>query len=307
MSWLKLTAGYFYLMKGGSDSYIDRVKITPVKTDVGKLQGSISEFPHEWFESNIQRPKTIIVNLGEESDGKPIYEAFTKAQLLRRFETPVSYEFFENLKTSRKISEFAKKFEDTVGTKFSDEFLTYTDIDSGKKWKIVSKIKYGEDFDIKNFPPNPINSNDPDADEEEPSFSDILLEIIWNAGFSIRPYLINNPNDESKIVVELNIVRPRATLAPQRVTIVTLEKAVIPKDFKRKDENKKVGEVLKQLSNERNIVVNTPDDMADRGAEFSFDGQLTFTEVMDTIAINHGAFWDWQGRDSAFLRRTVPG
>jgi hypothetical protein len=307
MSWLKLTPGYFYLMRGGANSYIDRVKIVQVEKYSDQIQGFIEEFPHEWFDSTIQRPRKIIVNLEEEIDGSPIYLPFTKNQILKRLETPVSYDFFEYLRVSKRISEFIKKFEVVVGTRFSDEFLSYVDSKSGKRWNVITKIKYSEDFEIKNFPQNPINSNDPEAEEEEPSFSDILFEVLWNEGFSIRPYLMSNPDDDSKIVVELNIFRPKALLAPQRTTISTLEKAIIPKKFKRKEENRKVCDVLKQISDERNITVNAPDDMADRRAEFNFDGQLTFTEVMDTIALNHGAFWDWQGRDSAFLRRTIPG
>ncbi|MDX2239431.1 MAG: hypothetical protein NW224_02000 [Leptolyngbyaceae cyanobacterium bins.302] len=305
MSWLKLTAGYLYLMKGGSDQYIDRVKINQTSSTNEKIEGSIAEFPHEWFESEVQRPKTIIVNLDEERDGQSKLDSFTTVQLLKRFEAPVSYQFFEDLKTSNKISDLVKKFEDIVGTRFSDDFFLFNDAE--KSWKITSRIKFTEDFEIKTFPLNPINPADPDADEEEPSFISILLEVIWNSGYTIKPYLLNNPNEDSKIVVELNIEKAKASLSPQKVTVSTLEKAVIPKEFKRKDENQKVGEVLKQLSDERKIVVNTPNDMADRDAEFNFDGQLTFTDVMDIIALNHDAFWDWQGRDSAFLRRTIAG
>ncbi len=305
MSWLKLTASYLYLMKGGADQYIDRVKINQSLSTNEKIEGTIAEFPHEWFESEVQRPETIIVELNEEKDGQSTISSFTTAQLLKRFEVPVSYQFFEKLKTSKKISELIGKFEETVGTRFSDEFFVFNN--AGKSWKIISKIKFAENFDIQAFPFNPINPADPDADEEEPSFISILLEVIWDSGYTIKPYLLNNPNDEAKVVVELNIETPKASLSPQRVTSSTLEKAVVPKEFKRKEENRKVGEVLKQLSQERKIVVNTPNDMADRDAEFDFDGQLTFTDVMDTIALNHGAFWDWQGRDSAFLRRTVTG
>lgn len=305
MSWLKLTAGYLYLMKGGSDQYIDRVKINQTSSTNEKIEGSIAEFPHEWFESEVQRPKTVIVNLDEERDGQSKLDSFTTVQLLKRFESPVSYQFFESLKTSKKISELIKKFEDTVGTRFSDEFFLFND--AGKAWKITSGIKFTKDFDLNTFPLNPINSNDPDADEEEPSFINILLEVIWNSGYTIKPYLLNDPNEDAKIVVELTIEKAKGSLSPQRVTVSTLEKAVIPKEFKRKDENKKVGEVLKQLSEERNIVVNTPNDMASRDAEFNFDGQLTFTDVMDTIALNHDAFWNWQGKGSAFLRKTIAG
>jgi hypothetical protein len=305
MSWLKLTAGYLYLMKGASDQYIDRVKINHASSTNKKIEGSIAEFPHEWFESEIQRPKTIIVNLDEERDGQSKLDSFTTVQLLKRFEAPISFQFFENLKTSKKISELIKKFEDTVGTRFSDEFFLFSE--GEKSWKITSRIKFSEDFEITTFPLNPINPNDPDADEEEPSFISIFLEVIRNSGFTVKPFLLNNPNDEAKIVVELNIEKAKSPLSPQRVTISTIEKALIPKEFKRKEENRKVGEVLKQLSDERRIVVNTPNDMANRDAEFNFDGQLTFTDVMDTIALNHGAFWDWQGRDSAFIRRTIAG
>jgi hypothetical protein len=305
MSWLKLTSGYLYLMKGGSDQYIDRCKINQISSTNQKTLGSIAEFPHEWFESEIQRPKTIIVNLNEDKDGQSKLDSFTTVQLLKRFESPVSYQFFETLKTSKKISELIKKFEDTVGTRFSDEFFVFHDTE--KSWKVTSKVRFAEDFDLCTFPLNTINPNDPDADEEEPSFIDILLEVILNSGYTIKPYLLNNPNNESRIVFELSIEKVNAALSPSRITIMTLEKAVIPKEFKRRDENQKVGEVLKQLSEERKIVVNTPSDIADRDAEFNFDGQLTFTDVMDTIALNHGAFWDWQGRDSAFLRRTIAG
>ncbi|MFN9644693.1 MAG: hypothetical protein ACK6BG_06145 [Cyanobacteriota bacterium] len=303
MSWLKLTAGYLYLMKGGTDQYIDRCKINQASSTNEKILGSISEFPHEWFESEIQRPKTIIVNLHEERDGQSKLDSFTSVQLLKRFESPVSYQLFESLKTSKKISELIKKYEDTVGRRFSDEFFLFQD--NGRSWKIMSRIRFAEDFDLTTFPLNPINPNDPDADEEEPSFISILLEVIRNSGYTIKPYLLNSPNGESRITVELSIEKAKASLSPQRTTILTLEKAVIPKEFKRRDENQRVGEVLKQLSEERKIVVNTPDDMAARDAAFNFDGQLTFTDVMDTIALNHGAFWDWQGRDSAYLRRTI--
>jgi hypothetical protein len=305
MSWLKLTAGYLYLMKGGSDQYIDRVKINQTLQSNEKIEGSIAEFPYEWFESELQRPKTIIVNLDEERDGQSKLNAFTAVQLLKRFEAPVSYQFFEDLKTSKKISELIKKFEIIVGTKFSDEFFLFSEV--GRSWKIISRIKFIEDFEIRTFPINPINPNDPDADEEEPSFISIFLEIIWNSGYTVKPYLLNNPNEDSKIVIELTIEKAKAPLPPQRVALSTLEKAVIPNEFKRKEENRKVGEVLKQLSDERKIIVNTPNNVAEREAEFNFDGQLTFTDIMDTIALNHGAFWDWQGRDSAFLRIAIAG
>ena len=308
MSWLKLTAGYFYLMKGGADQYIDRVKIEQTSSGDGKIKGTIEEFPHEWFESAIQRPKTIVVNLDEEQDGKSKLEPFTKAQFLKRFEVPVSYEFFESLKTSSKISELIKKFEETVGTRFSDEFLTYTDPISNKSWNILSRIKYREDFDVKSFPLNPINSSDPDADEEEPSFAEeIFLQIIWNSGFTVKPYLRNNPNEESEIRIELFIdAKPKGSpSSAQRPTISTLEKAVKPQEFKRENDNKSLPAVLNQLPTARGIVVNFPAGLSETSAEFNFNGKLTFTDVMDTITSNTGTFWDWDGIDSAFLRQTA--
>jgi hypothetical protein len=305
MTWLKLTGGFFYLMKGGSDQYIDRVKINQTVSTDERIEGSIDEFPHEWFESDIQRPKTIIVALDDERDGQSELDSFSTVHLLKRFETPVSYQFFEHLRTSIKVSELVKRFENTVGTRFSDEFSRF---DAGQRtWKVVSKIRFTEDFNLGTFPLNPINPNDPDADEEEPSFIDILLEVVWNSGYTIKPYLLNDPKNDSRIIVELIIAKAKSLLSPQRVTISTLERALIPMEFKRKDENKNVGQVLKQLSDEREIIVNAPGDMAIRDAEFNFDGQLTFSDIMDTIAINHGGFWDWQGGNSAFLRKTVLG
>jgi hypothetical protein len=310
MSWLKLTAGNFYLMKGGSDEYIDKVKIenrSNVKPGEKQI-GIIKEFPHEWFESSIQRPKTIVVTLAEERDGISRLQPFTKAQVLRRFEVPVSYKFFEYLKTSQKISEVVSKFEKTVGTRFSDEFFVYSDPNSGKSWKVTSRIRYTEDFPITSFPLNPINSADPDADEEEPSLISILLEVIWNSGFTIKPFLRNNPDEDSTINVELSIEsKPKGSpSSAQRPISSTLEKAIQPKKFVRKDENKKVREVINQLSEERDIIVNVDSDIrTDLSAEFNFDRKLTFTDVMNTIASNTGTFWDWDGIDSAFLRKTA--
>lgn len=305
MSWLKLTAGHLYLMKGGSDQYIDKVKIDHSSVEDEKIQGSIKEFPQEWFTSASQRPKTIIVNLEEERDGVSRLDSFSKVQILRRFEIPVSYQFFEELKTSTKISQLIKKFEEVVGMKFSDEFLNYTN-SAGKTWKIVSSIKYSRDFEIESCPMNPTNPNDPDADEEEPPFAtEVFLPVIWSSGFTIKPYLTSNPEEDSTIRIELRIEQPRASLSLRPVSIATLEKAVKPQTFTRKDENKIVKDVLQQLSDKRGIAINASPDMQGSNAEFNFSGQLTLTDVMDTIASTHGAFWDWQG-DSAFIRRTIP-
>lgn len=306
MSWLKLTAGYLYLMKGGADRYIDRVKIDQTSSTDEKIEGSIAEFPHEWFESEIQRPRTIVVNLDEERDGQPKLDPFTTVQLLKRFEAPVSYQFFENLKTSKKISELIKKFEDTVGTRFSDEFFLFSD--AGKSWKITSRIKFTDDFEIKTFPLNPINPADPDADEEEPSFISILLEVIWNSGFTIKPFLRNDPETDPTISVELSIEKKHqgSPSSAQRPTSLTLEKAVRPTNFVRKNENTTIRQVTSQLSSERGIIVNVDVDVSNStSAEFNFDRKLTFTDVMNTIASNTGTFWDWDGIDSAFIRKTA--
>jgi hypothetical protein len=301
-------------MKGGSDQYIDRVKIEQTSREEEKIKGFIKEFPHEWFESE-QSPGTIVTKLDEEQGGTSKLRSFTKTQILKRFDVPVTYKSFDNLAKSSKLSELISTFEKTIGTRFSDEFFTFyidpTNPKTSKSWNVVSKIKYTKDLDIDNFPPNPINPIDPDAEEEEPSFADeILLQIVWSSGHTIKPYLRNNPNeeDETEIRVELLIdEKPKGSpSSAQRPTISTLEKAVTPQEFERLSENKSLAAVLDQLSSARNIVVNYPADLATISAElYNFKGKLTFTDVMDTIASNTGTFWDWDGIDSALIRKTA--
>lgn len=345
MSWLKLTAGHLYLMKGGSDQYIDRVKIEnrlPAEGKPGDIQtGVIKEFPHEWFESTIQRPRTIIFNSKEEPDGNSNIEPFTKVQILKRFEVPVSYDFFETLSTSKKISELIKKFEEIVGTRFSDEFFLYEIIkvqklQDGKpvftpdnkpvidhlldnfftysvddtirkdkeRWNVTSRVKYAKDFPIDGFPPNPINSRDPDSDEEEPSFmSKIFIDVLWNSGLTVKPYLVNDPASESKIIAELLIMESDFPHSRAKVSVETLEMALIPQVFVREEANKIVKDVLKQLSKDRKITVNTTDFLAGKPCQLDFSNQLTFTDVMDTIAVANEAIWDWDGRNRAFLKK----
>jgi len=303
MSWLKLTASNLYLMKGGSDKYIDRVRlITQPLGASNTLEGYINEFPHEWFLDEAQRPKTIIVNTLEERNGAPTLNPCTSSILLRRFETPVSYKLYEELSKSKDISDLILKFENSIGYRFTDEFSTfYLD---GRPLKIISRIKSQGNIEIKKFPVNPINPNDLDFDQEEPSFISILLELIWDAGYTIKPYLLNNPNFDDKISVELLVSEPQSPVGPQRVSAETLEKAALPIKFIRKEENQKLFQVLKQLSDERGISVNCSNDISNQYLDNIFEGQLTFTAVMDIISSAQGALWDWQGIDTALISRS---
>jgi hypothetical protein len=94
---------------------------------------------------------------------------------------------------------------------------------------------------------------------------------------------------------------PKPDLATFPTSIATLERAVRLRDF-RLEKAKSLHEVLAHLADEKyyGIQVNADPSLLPLSVSVKFLQSVTFTEVMDAIALHLNAVWDWQG-DSAVL------
>jgi hypothetical protein len=297
MSWLKLTSGFLYLMKGGTDLYIDKVRIFQTGADGNKVNGEIKEFPHRWFTSSFQRPRTIVVNLDEEIDGTPTGSSFSE-KLLKYFEVPVSSQLYEELKKCQKVSELIATFDGLVGG-FTDNFFTYE-----KKKVLPPSIAFIDDADdtkVTGFPKFNYKPNDPDYDEAEPSFASILLPVVWNTGLTVKPLLSSSANADS-IRVELNFLKSDLPVSTtEAVTLQTLDLSLKSMDLQIED--KTIKDIQKLLKDTWGIPVNLSSDVAKKTDKVSigFGGKVTFTTAMNAISRNLDVVWGWTG-DTVFLQ-----
>ena len=298
MSWLQLTDNYLLLMKGGSDQYIDRVKIDGQK---------IAEFPRKWFTSASQRPRTMIIGLETTGDDIPSFAEAQNIQLLKKFEVPISFQLFEEMKKRKTILELLDLFKKQLGD-FTDEFFEYND-ELSQKTLNIQPFGFVASEEVKminklNFPEIDFDPRDPDFSRSTPSFASIFLEVLRQANVTVRPRIAEYLPSDSKITVSLDFIKqPDPNRLSSVVPLSTLEKAVKPKRFNATGEGlKNVDGVLKQLKKEREIVVNSPSLGSERDLPY-LEGLLTFTDIMDTMASHYAAFWDWVG-DRAILTKT---
>jgi hypothetical protein len=300
MSWLKLTKNYLFLMKGGSYQYIDRISINDQK---------IKDFPRRWFSSIDQRPRTMIVTSTLAEDDLYIednIESFTKNELFKKLEVSVSFKFFEEMKKRRTIPELIDMFKKNIGD-FTDEFFEYEDEISSKTLNVQPpEFTYSTDVKAKNglnFPDIDFDPRDIDFSRATPSFASIFLGVMWQAEVTVRPYLAEYSDSDTKIRVRLEFIkRPDPKRSSRAVSLSTLEKAVKPIIFDATGKST-IRDVLVHLKEKSKIVATSP-DLGDENNNLDFTGQRTFTDILDLIASNYdGAFWDWVG-DTAILTKT---
>ena len=300
MSWLKLTSEALYLMEGGTDAYIDKAMIQSLD-DQKKV---LPSFPNRWFASSLQRPKTLIVNL---NDDKPVIP-FCNFSLLKLFEIPISHPAFKNLEMSQSIPEIFERFFGLMGG-FSNEFFQYRGV-----YQILPPLLTFPDraYSKKtlSFPVIDYQDSKTDYLRKEPSFGDIILWLTWKEKLTIRPFLNKfspNPAIDKNVRIELKFIeQPLPSIATQAVSLETLEKALEPRPYDIANDDAQLFEVLDFLARDRNIAVNVPNDLTDRRAKIRLLGDVTFTEIMDSLASTLGLRWDWQGSSSAFLAQNSP-
>jgi hypothetical protein len=239
MSWLKLNSESLYLMKGGVKKYIDKVSIEqiPLEEDNKKTMPGLVDFPYGWFASVMQRPGTIIINPDEkdkDEKGENLITPFSTNTILKILEIPISYELFVELKKADKVSKLIEIFLDNLG-RFSDNFYKYYHSDNQVYRVLIPSFPDAEEISIepKDFPTIIFNP-DPDDEEEDPSFSQILFGLIFKKGYTIRPFLLKTPEKDSKIQAQLSfIMQPgkNPVRSLKVVSVSTLEKAVEPRNF----------------------------------------------------------------------------
>jgi hypothetical protein len=296
MSWLKLTSGFLYLMQGGTDLYIDKVKILQSGADANKVNGEIKEFPHRWFTSSLQRPKTIVVNLDEEIDGIHKVLPFSE-KLLKYFEVPVSSQLYEELKKCQKVSELIDTFDRLVGG-FSDDFFTY----EGKK-VLPPSVAFNDDAPVKGFPKFDYKTDDPDYDEAEPSFASILLQVVYSSGLTVKP-LLDSSAPAKSIRVKLNFFESDLSVSDtEAVELQTLDLSLKAVDFQINDQT--ISEIKKSIKDNWGIPVEISVAPPGLGSKISLElmREVTFTTVMNAISRKLEGVWGWDG-NTAFI--TLP-
>lgn len=299
MSWLKLNSEFLYLMKGGVKKYIDKVAITqiPLEEDNTKATSGFVDFPYGWFTST-QRPQTIIVNPFEKDEVAP----FSTNTILKFLEVPISYKLFKELKEADKVSSLIEIFIDNVG-RFSDDFYQYKHSDNQLYRVLIPGFSDAEEISLepKDFPTIIFNP-DPDDEEEDPAFSQILFGLVLKRGYTVRPVLLKTPGKDSKIQAQLGFIKQPGsglTRSSKVVSVSTLEKAVEPREFASLlNSQPDLKSVLKKLS--EIIPSDAESQLLSKTADIAFDGLDTFTEVMDKICRRYSTVWDWQG-DSAYI------
>ncbi len=300
MSWLKLTSAALYLMEGGTDAYIDKTKIQYI--DDQKI--GLKKFPNRWFSSKLQRPKTLILDLNDNNEVKP----FCDLNFLKLLEIPISRDSFKDLEMSQSIPDIFTRFFGLMG-EFSDEFFQYKE-----EYKILPPLLTFPDraYEKKplTFPVIDYQDGLVDYLRKEPSFGDIILWMAWKEKLTIRPFLnkfSQDPTVDRNIRVELKFVdQPLPSIATQAVSLETLEKALVPKPYIINDDDTQLFDVLDFLASDRKIAVNVANGVEDRKARIRLLGNVTFTEIMDSVASTLGLKWDWQGSSSAFLAQSSP-
>lgn len=298
MSWLKLTSGSLYLMQGGSNLYLDKAKIHQNGEDDGKLFGELKEFPYRWFTSSFQRPRTLVVNLDEETDGVPRVSSFSN-KLLRYFEVPISFALYEQLKSCQKVSDLITTFDANVGG-FTDDFFRYE-----QRKVLPPSITYigdSGDTQITGFPAFNYKPNDPDYDEAEPSFANILLPVVWNTGLTVKPVLSSSTNADS-IRVDLILLKSDLSVTTtEAVTLQTLDLSLKYVDLQIED--KALKDVLKLLRDSWTIPVNLSSSetaIVNKKISVGFGGNITFVTAMNAICRNLNSVWGWTG-NTAFIQ-----
>jgi hypothetical protein len=139
-----------------------------------------------------------------------------------------------------------------------------------------------------------------------------LVWTAWQAGFTPRPYcLTRQESTVDRWLATTPVVltfKPfpkleATTLAP---SFTTLEQAVRLRTFSSYNEKTQRGkllyEVLEDLSKAENygLQVQADPTLLFLQVNLKFILPVTFTEVMDAIALHLNAAWDWQG-DTAYL------
>lgn len=298
MSWLKLTEKAIYLMEGGTDYYIDRVEFTK-KEGEGESGLEIKKFPYRWFSSIVTRPRTIIVDkekVDRENNVVPS-KPFSNLNFLKLFELPVNREFFDELKRCKNLDAIINKFYELMGG-FSDDFFNFEY--DGKDYYLLppnitsSTNEFYNDREL-TFPNIDFHEQEPDYAREEPSFAEIFLPLVWRSKLTVRPVLERFPPTTSNVRVNLVFIpQPRPGVVTQPMDLQTLDRALEPKVF---DPS---GNIYDYLQNTWEIGVIP--FVAENQINVPLVGRIvTFTDVMDAIAVGYDAVWDWQG-NFAFLK-----
>jgi hypothetical protein len=184
---------------------------------------------------------------------------------------------------------------------------------SKQAWKDTIAQEYSQKFSTLLFmlPNNRLNEENthpvPYQSKIEPTFGQLLLWTVWNAGLTPRAYRLTEPKSAAGIwscsLQSMLIFKPfpKPDMATFPTSIATLERAVRLRTF-RLERPRSLHEVLTNLADEKyyGIQVNADPSLLPLSVSVKFLQSVSFTEVMDAIALHLNAVWDWQG-DSAVL------
>lgn len=298
MSWLLINQNGFFLMKGGNDKYIDKVDLEDININGTSLTSKISNFPNFWFDS-IQAPRTIKIKRNETQ----VINVFSNLELLKILEIPVNRKVIFELKRQDGINNMLKRYFEIIGDYSLSTFYRYQNTHKVLPIKFsvnreirTNKIKLDSSF-FDNIDDN-VN-----YDIANPKFSDIFLEAVYDAGITIRPYFTDYIENETIRPLLYFIKQPAPDLITRPVFTETLEKALLPVTYSLSSTT--LSDILQYLLDTWKIAVNPTFDIwaNPRPTPMTFSGKVSFTEVMDTIATIHSAFWDWQG-STVFLKKS---
>jgi hypothetical protein len=193
------------------------------------------------------------------------------------------------------------------------EYEEIKDKRSKQAWKDTIAQKYSQKFSTLLFmlPNNLLNEKEIHSVSYElkiePTFGQMLLWTAWNFGLTPRPYHVTDTKSASSVwslsIQAMLIFKPfpKPDMATFPTSIATLERAVRLRIF-RLERPRSLHEVLTNLADEKyyGIQVNADPSLLPLSVSVKFLQSVTFTEVMDAIALHLNAVWDWQG-DSAVL------
>lgn len=300
MTWLKLTPNEIYLMKGGTaNQYIDRVTFQNI--DNRKL---IQKFPTGWFQANEKRrdiaPRTIIF-----SDGT-VQEKFTKAQILKKLELPISEQSYELLKNCKSIRQLIETYFEQIVGEFSNSFYTYQDIsgnntnqdESYDGYKILPEFRFSTPNDVdvdRTLDFENIDFSDDPITGRKPSFSSILLFASWKGGLTLRPDV---KVDRTSKTLEVNLrFQPKILETAQEPTISVLEKSLL--SHKLEFPEQILSTAIGKLGELWKIDISASNELLDKQVNANSLQGVTFSnavdEIMNSLDLDEQVAWDWQG------------
>lgn len=199
------------------------------------------------------------------------------------------------------------------------EYEEIKDKRSKQAWKDTIVQKYSQKFSTLLFmlPNNLLNEKEIHSVSYElkiePTFGQMLLWTAWNFGLTPRPYHVTDTKSASSVwslsIQAMLIFKPfpKPDMATFPTSIATLERAVRLRIF-RLERPRSLHEVLTNLVDEKyyGIQVNADPSLLPLSVSVKFLQSVTFTEVMDAIALHLNAVWDWQGDSAVLCPLAVP-